>query len=102
MKKLVVLGVMLVMMLALAAPAWADTVTAGGLIAGELEGGAVVAGSPNLANGAPTLSFGEDAAGAGDFSSAFAIGFNVPLEFNLGIAVASPPEGAFAEDIFLD
>lgn len=102
MRKLAVLAVMLAMVLMMAAPASADTVTAGGLIAGELEGGAVVAGSPNLAQGAPNLSFGEDAAGAGGFSSTFAIGFNVPLEFNLGIAVASPAEPVFAEDIFLD
>lgn len=102
MKKLAVLGMMLSMMLAFAAPAWADTVAAGGLIAGELEGGAVVAGSPNLANGAPTLSFGEDAAGAGNFSGAFAIGLNSPFEANLGIAVSGPAGGVFAEDVFLD
>lgn len=102
MRKLVMLGVMLAMMLAFAAPAWADTVTAGGLIAGELEGGAVVAGSPNLAQGAPNLGFGEDAAGAGSFTSNFAIGFNVPLEFNFGLAVASPAEPVFVEDVFLD
>jgi hypothetical protein len=102
MKKLVVLGIMVAATLALATPAWADTVTAGGLIAGELEGGAVVAGSPNLAQGAPNLGFGQDAAGAGNFGSTFAIGFNVPLQFNLGIAAASPPEEVIAEDVFLD
>lgn len=102
MRKLVMLGVMLAMMLAFAAPAWADTVTAGGLIAGELDGGAVVAGSPNLAQGAPNLGFGQDAAGAGDFSSTFAIGFNVPLEFNFAVAAASPGEEIFVEDVFLD
>lgn len=102
MKRLTVLGVMLAMMLAFAAPAWADTVTAGGLIAGELEGGAVVAGSPNLANGAPTLSFGEDAAGAGSFTGTFAIGQNAPFEANFGLAVSGPGEGVFIEDVFLD
>lgn len=102
MKKLAVLGVMLATLLASAAPAWADTVAAGGLIAGELEGGAVVAGSPNLANGAPTLGFGEDAAGAGNFSGAFAIGLNSPFEGNFGLAVSGPGGEVFADDVFLD
>ncbi len=102
MRKLILMAVMLTVTLGMATPAWADTVTAGGLIAGELDGGAVVAGSPNLANGAPNLSFGEDAAGAGDFSSTFAIGFNVPLEFNFAVAAASPGEEIFVDDIFLD
>lgn len=101
MRKLVMLGVMLAMILAFAAPALADTVTADGLIAGELEGGAVVAGSPNLAIGAPTLGLGQDAAGAGDFNDAFAIGLNDPFAFNLGIAVGDS-SNAFAASGFLD
>ena len=102
-RKLVVLGVMLAMVLAVAMPAWADTVSAGGQIAGELEGGAVVAGSPNLAIGAPTLGPGEDAAGAGNFNSAFAIGLNDPFEFNFGVAVGGSFEhSSYAESAFLD
>lgn len=102
MRKLILIAVILAVTLGMAAPAWADTVTAGGLIAGELDGGAVVAGSPNLAQDAPNLAFGADAAGAGDFSSTFAVGFNAPFEFNFAVAAASPGEEIFADDIFLD
>lgn len=102
MRKLIMLGVMLAMMLVFAAPAFADTVTAGGMIAGELPGGAAVAGSPNLAIGAPTLGPGEDAAGAGNFNNTFAIGLNDPFESNFGLAVGdSFGTAAFAESGFL-
>ncbi len=94
MRRIAVVGVMLAMILAFAAPSWADTVTAGGLIAGELEGGAVVAGSPNLAVGAPTLSFGQDAAAAGNLAppNALAFGINDPFEVNFAAAGVGPVE----------
>ncbi|HET7480021.1 MAG TPA: hypothetical protein VFJ72_10960 [Rubrobacteraceae bacterium] len=88
MRKLTILAVMLTMALMAAAPASADTVTADGLIAGTLEGGVVVAGNPNLANGAPTLSLGDDVAAAGSQvpPDAFAGGFNIPFTVNVADA----------------
>lgn len=102
MRKLITLGVMLAMVLAFAAPAWADTVTAGGLIAGTLPGGAVVAGSPDLAVGAPNLGLGEDAAGAGDPDNTAALGVNDPFVSDFALAAGGSFDNAvFTESDFL-
>lgn len=90
------------LVLAAAAPASADTVRVGNLVAGELEGGTVVAGSPNLTVGAPTLGPGDDVAGAGNFATnTFAVGFNEAFEFNYGVAAAGSADFAFAQSDFL-
>lgn len=106
MRKLILMAVMLAMILMVAAPASADTVTADGLIAGTLEGGVVVAGNQNLTVGAPTLSFGEDAAAAGDLvpPGVFAGSFNTPFTVNIADAGVGTTieDDVFAGSAFLD
>lgn len=106
MRKLILMAVMLAMILMVAAPASADTVTADGLIAGTLEGGVVVAGDPNLVNATTFLVPGEDAAAAGDFvpPGVFAGGLNTPFKLNITEAGVGTPveDDVFAGSAFLD
>lgn len=102
MKRLMTLLMVMTMMLVLAAPAWADTVTAGGLISGTAGNGVVVAGNPNLLDdpaASADLPVGTDIAAAGDLvpPGVFAAGVNIPFEVDFGVAGM----GALEDDTFI-
>jgi hypothetical protein len=95
MKRLTAIAATVLMVLAMAAPASADTVSVGGLVAGPFSDNITVAGSPALASGpTPQLPLGTDIAAAGNPfpPNPFALGVNVPLNENLAVAGVGPFE----------
>ncbi len=104
MKRLMAIAATAAMVLAMAAPASADTVSVGGLVAGPISENITVAGSPALAGGpAPTLPLGTDIAVAGNPfpPNPFALGVNEPLNSNFAVAGVGPVENdVVAESTF--
>lgn len=103
MKKLTAIAATALMVLAMAAPAWADTVSAGGMVAGTGSDQVTVAGSASLATGpAPQLPFGSDLVVTGNPvpPSPFAQGVNVPFEINEGLAGVGPIQDDVVADSF--
>ena len=95
MKGLTAIAATSLMVLAMAAPAWADTVSTSGLVAGPFSENITVAGSPALATGpAPELPLGTDIAVAGNPvpPNPFALGLNDPFTTNFGVAGVGPVE----------
>lgn len=94
MRRLMMLLMVTAMMLVFVAPASADVLEAGGLIAGTADSGLVVAGDPNLLDdpaATADLPPGTDAAGAGNLTvGPFAGGANVPFAVNFADAGVGP------------
>ncbi len=93
MKRLMAIAATVSMVLAMAAPASADTVTAGGQVAGPISENITVAGSPALASGPVfPLPAGTDIAVAGNPfpPNPFALSVNEPLNVNFALAGVGP------------
>lgn len=107
MRKIMLLAAMLAMLLVMAAPAPADTVATGGLIAGTADNGLVVAGNPNLLDDPAAdvnLAPGADIAAAGDLvpPGVFATGVNIPFTVDFGVAgVAAEDDDVVIQSNFL-
>lgn len=104
MKRLAAIAATALVVLAMAAPASADTVSVGGLVAGPFSENITVAGSPALATGpVADLPLGTDIAAAGNPipPSPFALGVNVPLDENVALAgVGAAEDDVVAQSSF--
>jgi hypothetical protein len=98
MRKAILVAVMLAVTLAMAAPASAQTVEMGDLVAGPISESITVAGNPNLAEGPiPELPLGSDAAAAGAAVPPNPFAGSVNLSFDVDFAVSGV--GAEEDDV---